>query len=87
MGDRVQVRGRLRLNDHFAINNHVETLSAQLLALVQNGNAHLARYSMFPREQLALECQDIDIFQEANAERSVDVIEGANDRVRSSLLN
>src|SRR5687768_1212605 len=72
------VRG-LRLDDEAAVHDHVEALAGELLTLVRHTDGDFACDRVAAREELALEGHDVDVLEEAEAERVVDVEECADD--------
>ena len=76
----VKLGSGLDFHDKFFIDNHIEPLSAELSAFVHDTSTNLPGYTMAARQELTLERHCIDVLEESETKRVVDVEEGADHR-------
>jgi hypothetical protein len=78
------VRG-LYLEHDTVVDDHIEALLAELLALVHHGDPDLASNLVPSRQQLALESLEVKMLEEAVSERVVNLEERTDDGVDQIL--
>ena len=86
LGGLVKLGGGLDFDDKLFIDDHIEPLSAELNALVHDTDANLPCYAIAARQELTLERHRIDVLEESETQRVVDVEEGAYDGVRKGFF-
>ena len=82
----VKLGGGLDLHDKLFIDDHIEPLSAELIAFVHDTNANLPGYPMAARQQLTFERHCVDMLEKPETKCVVDVEEGADDRARKGFF-
>ena len=70
--------GGLGFNDKTPVHEHVQALSADLDALVVNGDANLTSHVVATQTQFHLESTHVDLLQQPEAELVVHLEEGAD---------
>src|SRR4026208_2523779 len=78
---------RFRLNDHFVVDEHVDSLPADVLAFVSDGNGNFTRDHVTTLYQLQFESSDVDRFNQSIPVVVINLEEPANDRVHQLTLN
>ncbi len=74
----MQVLRRFDLEDHFAVDDHVESLMGDVGAVVLNEDVQLPIDTVAAMEQLAFERSRVDVLEKAEAQRSVHSVEGSD---------
>ena len=72
----MELVGRHDLDDEAFVDDHVDPLPPELLALVVDDDIHFSADSMAARPQLTLERVLVEVLEEAAAEGVVDLVEG-----------
>ena len=77
-GGRVEKLRRLHFDDEAIVDQHVEALGTEQLALVRNTNRHFQVYLMTTRGQLSIEREDIDVLEKPIPKGVVHFVERTN---------
>ena len=77
----MQFVGGLDLDHDAIVDDHIETLLAELLTFVHHRDPDLASHFVRSRQQLALESLEVKVLEEAVSERVVDLEERTDDRI------
>jgi hypothetical protein len=80
-GDLYQVLGRFGFDDEDIVNDHIQSLWAELFTFVHDSYSHLSRDAVTTRSELALECGEIKLFEVAEAENILYFEERADDAI------
>ncbi len=78
---------RLRFDHQPLINEHVDSLLGQVLALLVYADAGLPCDAMATRPQLPLERRDVNVLEESEAERIVYIVERSDHGLGECPLN
>lgn len=72
LGGLVKFGGGLDFHDKLFIDDHIEPLSAELIAFVHDTHANLPRYAMAACQKFTLERHRIDVLEKSKTKRVVD---------------
>src|SRR5438105_13425197 len=83
----IELIGRLCLDHHGFVDDHVETLAAEVEPFVVDEDRDLSSYAMSAQAKLDLERLHVDAFEKAEAEGVVDLEERADDGESEDVID
>lgn len=83
----MQVRSRLNLDYQLSIHDHIKSLLANLFTLIEHRCPDFTSDLVAATDELTMQADDINAFEETEAERVIHVEERTNRRVSETLLD
>ena len=74
----MEFNGRLGLNNEFAVNKHIQTLSSKYLTLVKHGYIDFSNNFMTDCQELPFKRRDVKVFVKTEAEVPINFEEPSN---------
>lgn len=81
-----QLRRRFYFNNEFSINDHINSLSSEQIAFVEDGYVHFTADFMSPREKFTLKGKNIKVFEETETQDAINFEKRVDDGVCESFL-